>query len=87
MAPCWEPGTSYTYDDVVEYEGTTLFSSRLGLREVLTIDQVTDTRSSSHIAPRLDYTHHSSFLNSSLTFLDDVRVIGRPPLLLPFGDV
>ena len=57
---------------------------RLGLWEV-TVDQVINIRSSSHIFPRSDNTFHFFYLHSS-DFLDD-SLIGALPLLLPFGDV
>ena len=62
--PCWEPGTSYGYDDVVEYEGTfkTTVTTQVGLQE----DQVIDIRSSSHIAPRLDPLLLSKFVSHLL---------------------
>jgi hypothetical protein len=64
MPAYWEPGTSYTYGDVVEYEGTFMTTV---LNQVWligsNIDQVIDIRSSNHISPRLDDMFHFFYLN------------------------
>ena len=86
---CWTPGTQYNYGDVVEYQGLSwlqLFSTRLAYRCDRSLDQVVNTRSSSHIAHRLDDT--SNIVHRFYLMLAYDSLIGPlVPLLLPFGEL